>query len=174
MRCGLIDGAADGDGRITGPDTIKFFGMSKLSRPDLKQVRAAPFLFCLAGGADDFFFFSCDILSSCFAIQGLGYCGLQAAGVPGFPRIRRGNAGFGVSVEGVAPSSPWDLPASGLLSGEPRACALLCCPRSLHDLFGARYFSSGVGSGFGYISLVYLTFAPCVVSSWSPVIQGDV
>jgi EH domain-containing protein 1 len=55
MRCGLIDGAADGDGRITGPDAIKFFGMSKLSRPDLKQVRAAPFLFCLAGGADDFF-----------------------------------------------------------------------------------------------------------------------
>jgi hypothetical protein len=106
--------------------------------------------------------------------QGPGYRRLQAAGVPGFPRIHRGNAGFGVSVEGVAPSSPWDLPASGLLSGEPRACALLCCPRSLHDLFGARYFSSGVGSGFGYISLVYLIFAPCVVSSWSPAIQGDV
>jgi EH domain-containing protein 1 len=39
--CGLlIDGVADGDGRITGPDAIKFFGMSKLSRPDLKQVLA--------------------------------------------------------------------------------------------------------------------------------------
>jgi hypothetical protein len=36
------------------------------------------------------------------------------------------------------------------------------------------YFSSGVGSGFGYIFLVYLIFAPCVVSSWSPAIQGDV
>ena len=57
----LIDGAADGDGRITGPDAIKFFGMSKLSRPDLKQVRplaVAPpaFLFCLAGGAIGFSF----------------------------------------------------------------------------------------------------------------------
>ncbi|GJM97625.1 hypothetical protein PR202_ga14563 [Eleusine coracana subsp. coracana] len=31
---------SDGDGRITGPDAIKFFGMSKLSRPDLKQVWA--------------------------------------------------------------------------------------------------------------------------------------
>ncbi|CAD6338569.1 unnamed protein product [Miscanthus lutarioriparius] len=31
---------ADVDGRITGPDAIKFFGMSKLSRPDLKQVWA--------------------------------------------------------------------------------------------------------------------------------------
>ncbi|XP_066377080.1 EH domain-containing protein 1-like isoform X1 [Miscanthus floridulus] len=31
---------ADGDGRITGPDAIKFFGMSKLSRADLKQVWA--------------------------------------------------------------------------------------------------------------------------------------
>ena len=51
--CGLlIDGVADGDGRITGPDAIKFFGMSKLSRPDLKQVLALatnplPVLFCL-------------------------------------------------------------------------------------------------------------------------------
>nr|CAD1827667.1 unnamed protein product [Ananas comosus var. bracteatus] len=31
---------SDGDGRITGPDAIKFFGMSKLSRPELKQVWA--------------------------------------------------------------------------------------------------------------------------------------
>ena len=51
--CGLlIVGVADGDGRITGPDAIKFFGMSKLSRPDLKQVLALatnplPVLFCL-------------------------------------------------------------------------------------------------------------------------------
>ncbi|XP_072953588.1 EH domain-containing protein 1-like [Typha angustifolia] len=31
---------SDGDGRITGPDAIKFFGMSNLSRPELKQVWA--------------------------------------------------------------------------------------------------------------------------------------
>ncbi|CAN1242289.1 EH domain-containing protein 1 [Linum perenne] len=31
---------ADGDGRITGNDAIKFFGMSNLPRPDLKQVWA--------------------------------------------------------------------------------------------------------------------------------------
>ncbi|KAJ3696192.1 hypothetical protein LUZ60_001569 [Juncus effusus] len=31
---------SDGDGRITGPDAIKFFSMSKLSRPELKQVWA--------------------------------------------------------------------------------------------------------------------------------------
>ncbi|CAA6670027.1 unnamed protein product [Spirodela intermedia] len=31
---------SDGDGRITGPDAIKFFAMSKLSRPELKQVWA--------------------------------------------------------------------------------------------------------------------------------------
>lgn len=31
---------SDGDGRITGGDAIKFFGMSKLSRPELKQVWA--------------------------------------------------------------------------------------------------------------------------------------
>jgi hypothetical protein len=48
----------------------------------------------LLAGLMIFFFFSCDILSSCFAIQGLGYRGLQAAGVPGFPQIRRGNAGL--------------------------------------------------------------------------------
>jgi hypothetical protein len=29
---------SDGDGRITGPDAIKFFGMSRLPRADLKQV----------------------------------------------------------------------------------------------------------------------------------------
>jgi hypothetical protein len=28
----------DGDGRIMGPDAIKFFDMSKLSSPDLKKV----------------------------------------------------------------------------------------------------------------------------------------
>ena len=28
----------DGDGRITGNDATKFFAMSKLSRPELKQV----------------------------------------------------------------------------------------------------------------------------------------
>ncbi|CAI0379364.1 unnamed protein product [Linum tenue] len=31
---------SDGDGRITGTDAIKFFGMSNLPRPDLKQVWA--------------------------------------------------------------------------------------------------------------------------------------
>ncbi|KAG0448333.1 hypothetical protein HPP92_027896 [Vanilla planifolia] len=31
---------SDGDGRITGNDAIKFFAMSKLSRPELKQVWA--------------------------------------------------------------------------------------------------------------------------------------
>uniref|UniRef100_A0A0E0LEX2 Uncharacterized protein n=1 Tax=Oryza punctata TaxID=4537 RepID=A0A0E0LEX2_ORYPU len=31
---------SDGDGRITGPDAIKFFAMSKLPRADLKQVWA--------------------------------------------------------------------------------------------------------------------------------------
>ncbi|XP_078437592.1 EPS15 homology domain 1 [Wolffia australiana] len=31
---------SDGDGRITGPDAIKFFAMSKLSRAELKQVWA--------------------------------------------------------------------------------------------------------------------------------------
>jgi EH domain-containing protein 1 len=31
---------SDGDGRITGPDAIKFFGMSRLPRADLKQVWA--------------------------------------------------------------------------------------------------------------------------------------
>ncbi|GER32415.1 EH-domain-containing protein [Striga asiatica] len=31
---------SDGDGRITGPDAIKFFSMSNLSRQDLKQVWA--------------------------------------------------------------------------------------------------------------------------------------
>ncbi|CAI0436322.1 unnamed protein product [Linum tenue] len=31
---------SDGDGRITGNDAIKFFGMSNLPRPDLKQVWA--------------------------------------------------------------------------------------------------------------------------------------
>ncbi|KAJ4792367.1 EH domain-containing protein 1 [Rhynchospora pubera] len=31
---------SDGDGRITGPDAIKFFSMSKLSRGELKQVWA--------------------------------------------------------------------------------------------------------------------------------------
>jgi hypothetical protein len=31
-------GVLDGDGRIMGPDAIKFFGMSKLSSPDLKKV----------------------------------------------------------------------------------------------------------------------------------------
>ncbi|XP_039055863.1 EH domain-containing protein 1 isoform X2 [Hibiscus syriacus] len=31
---------SDNDGRITGSDAIKFFGMSNLSRPDLKQVWA--------------------------------------------------------------------------------------------------------------------------------------
>jgi hypothetical protein len=34
----LIDGVLDGDGRIMGPDAIKFFGMSKLSSLDLKKV----------------------------------------------------------------------------------------------------------------------------------------
>lgn len=29
----------DGDGRITGNDAIKFFSLSNLSRPDLKQVK---------------------------------------------------------------------------------------------------------------------------------------
>jgi len=59
----LIDGVADGDGRITGPDAIKFFGMSKLSRPDLKQVRPIAvtppaFLFCLPRWRSYRFFFS--------------------------------------------------------------------------------------------------------------------
>ncbi|KAK8301924.1 hypothetical protein V6Z12_D04G052900 [Gossypium hirsutum] len=31
---------SDNDGRITGNDAIKFFGMSNLPRPDLKQVWA--------------------------------------------------------------------------------------------------------------------------------------
>ncbi|XP_071683839.1 EH domain-containing protein 1-like [Lolium perenne] len=31
---------SDGDGRISGPDAIKFFGMSRLPRADLKQVWA--------------------------------------------------------------------------------------------------------------------------------------
>ncbi|RWW32231.1 hypothetical protein GW17_00003106 [Ensete ventricosum] len=31
---------SDGDGRITGNDAIKFFSMSNLSRPDLKQIWA--------------------------------------------------------------------------------------------------------------------------------------
>ncbi|PKU85353.1 EH domain-containing protein 1 [Dendrobium catenatum] len=31
---------SDGDGRITGNDAIRFFGMSKLTRPELKQVWA--------------------------------------------------------------------------------------------------------------------------------------
>lgn len=32
---------ADGDGRITGNDAVKFFSLSQLSRPELKQVRAS-------------------------------------------------------------------------------------------------------------------------------------
>ena len=79
---------ADGDGRITGPDAIKFFGMSKLSRPDLKQVRCLslliPFLalFCLRSY---WFLMYVPFLSNRAAIQGLGYLGHQTAGVPGFP-----------------------------------------------------------------------------------------
>ena len=41
----------DGDGRITGNDATKFFAMSKLSRPELKQVYNSLFFtvfkFCL-------------------------------------------------------------------------------------------------------------------------------
>ena len=41
----------DGDGRITGNDATKFFAMSKLSRPELKQVYKffffTVFKFCL-------------------------------------------------------------------------------------------------------------------------------
>lgn len=33
----------DADGRVTGSDATKFFAMSSLSRPELKQVY---FLFC--------------------------------------------------------------------------------------------------------------------------------
>jgi hypothetical protein len=33
-------------------------------------------------------------LSNCVLTQGLGYFGLQTAGVPGFQRIRLGDAGF--------------------------------------------------------------------------------
>jgi EH domain-containing protein 1 len=29
----------DGDGRVTGKDALKFFAMSNLSRPELKQVQ---------------------------------------------------------------------------------------------------------------------------------------
>ncbi|KAK9089770.1 hypothetical protein Scep_028852 [Stephania cephalantha] len=34
----VLDFCADGDGRITGNDAIKFFAMSNLSRPELKQI----------------------------------------------------------------------------------------------------------------------------------------
>lgn len=34
----LFFGPIDGDGRVTGNDATKFFAMSKLSRPELKQV----------------------------------------------------------------------------------------------------------------------------------------
>jgi len=88
--CGLlIDGVADGDGRITGPDAIKFFGMSKLSRPDLKQVLAlatSPHpLSCFVLLAELLVFICVIFFSNCAAIQGLGYRGHQTAGVPGFP-----------------------------------------------------------------------------------------
>lgn len=39
---------SDGDGRITGSDAIKFFALSNLPRPDLKQV------FVLLSGHDSF------------------------------------------------------------------------------------------------------------------------
>jgi hypothetical protein len=37
-----VGSVADGDGRVTGADATSFFGMSGLSRADLKQVSAGP------------------------------------------------------------------------------------------------------------------------------------
>lgn len=50
-------GVEDGDGRITGNDALKFFAMSKLSRPELKQVWIQLIVF--------FVRCSCCILSFC-------------------------------------------------------------------------------------------------------------
>ncbi|KAG6484861.1 hypothetical protein ZIOFF_053386 [Zingiber officinale] len=41
---------ADGDGRITGNDALKFFAMSKLSRPELKQASSYLFNFLYRSG----------------------------------------------------------------------------------------------------------------------------
>lgn len=52
---------ADGDGRLTGVDAIKFFAMSKLPRPELKQVLFLPICFYLPNarlGVSSFEFYS--------------------------------------------------------------------------------------------------------------------
>jgi hypothetical protein len=66
---------------------MKFFSMSKLSHDDLKQVLDSRYC--------GFIDFCCAIfLSNCVATQGLGYSGLQMAGIPWFQRIHLSNAGF--------------------------------------------------------------------------------
>lgn len=75
--------------------------MSKLSRPDLKQVLPLPLLtltpplscFVLLVELLGFHMSRFSSSSNRAAIQGMGYRRLQTAGVPGFLRIRRGNAG---------------------------------------------------------------------------------
>jgi hypothetical protein len=45
---------ADGDGRVTGADATSFFGMSALSRADLKQVSTGPLVSsCSSPGVGD-------------------------------------------------------------------------------------------------------------------------
>jgi len=45
---------ADGDGRVTGTDATSFFGMSALSRADLKQVSTGPLVSsCSSPGLGD-------------------------------------------------------------------------------------------------------------------------
>jgi hypothetical protein len=45
---------ADGDGRVTGADATSFFGMSALSRADLKQVSTGPLVSsCSSPGLGD-------------------------------------------------------------------------------------------------------------------------
>jgi hypothetical protein len=38
IRGGTVSAIEDGDGRLTGNDALKFFAMSNLSKPELKQV----------------------------------------------------------------------------------------------------------------------------------------
>ena len=86
---------ADGDGRVTGADATSFFGMSALSRADLKQVSTGPLVSsCSSPGMADtvdewLMIFPC----LGFACEGMGDRGFQAAGVPRIRGVRHSNAG---------------------------------------------------------------------------------
>lgn len=55
----------DGDGRLTGNDAIKFFSMSNLPRPDLKQVSLSLVLTCRSF----ILLFGCFSLFSCLEMM---------------------------------------------------------------------------------------------------------